>query len=291
MKDWVVGPHGWNDNRLWDALYENGNIVKLDPNGLPDEDGKPIGHTTHNMFVKCKKTKEMYLITVRQKSKIDLKSFAVALGAKELRLCKDREDYLGSTRGCITALALFYDEGWNVKWVVETELMAMPEWVLCAGCQDPLQHDQHNLTTVRTLVPGDKGKLKSIIPWHWEHRIEVEGCNTGGILAIKFDGTKAKKDSPVHNIKVVASKKVDEQMPGQQNKEELSTSTTSRKGTTQAVEQPGNNKPAAQAKKQQQFAEDHLFTRRDSSETIYASAFERYEQRQGGVVNSALKGA
>lgn len=86
-----AGPHGYLDSALWDALSAQNAAPVTDPVGKANEDGRPIGHTTHNVFVKCKKTKKMFFITSLQNTKINLKDVGAVVGAKELRMCSDRE--------------------------------------------------------------------------------------------------------------------------------------------------------------------------------------------------------
>ena len=79
--------HGYKDNKLWDAITKYlGLPIVLDPIAKGDETNKPIGHTTHNLFLKCKKTKKLYLVSARQHVKCDLKKTAACVGAKELRM-------------------------------------------------------------------------------------------------------------------------------------------------------------------------------------------------------------
>ena len=70
------------------------------------------------------------------------------------------QEYLKSCKGCITCLSLFYDEASNaggnaVQWVVEKPVIALAEetgngkgLTICAGCEDPLDHENHNTTTL-----------------------------------------------------------------------------------------------------------------------------------------------
>ena len=62
-----MGEHGYGDNKLWCALREElGLEIMRDPIGEadPEKNNRPKGHSTHNMLVKCKKTKKLFLITL-----------------------------------------------------------------------------------------------------------------------------------------------------------------------------------------------------------------------------------
>merc|ERR1712107_6027 len=65
-----------------------------------------------------------WLVTVRQASTIDIKELAKLLGCKELRLCSEGEELLGSQKGCITPLSLIYDSDGVVKWAVDETLLS-----------------------------------------------------------------------------------------------------------------------------------------------------------------------
>ena len=47
---------------------------------------RPVGHGTHNLLVKDRKTKQLYLVVLRQDRVVDLKTVGDKIGAKELRL-------------------------------------------------------------------------------------------------------------------------------------------------------------------------------------------------------------
>eukprot|EP01084_Bolivina_argentea_P200300 342524_1 len=99
---------------------------------------RPIGHTTHNLFVKDKKSKQRFLITHHQSHKVNYKVLAKKLKqkgfkVKELRMDspQNREDNLdkcfGFRKGCITSLSLFnikdYNKETGVQWIVDAKLM------------------------------------------------------------------------------------------------------------------------------------------------------------------------
>mmetsp|Transcript_3193 Transcript_3193/g.7521 ORF Transcript_3193/g.7521 Transcript_3193/m.7521 type:complete len:266 (+) Transcript_3193:201-998(+) len=258
------GAHGYKDGRLWDAIREYA-AIEVDPIGKAnEEDGRPIGHTTHNVFVKCKKTKQMFLITARQASKIDLKQVASAVGAKELRLCKEVEETLGSTKGCLTCLALFYDERNAVQWVVEEELLQLPEWCICAGCADPLDHAQHNVTTLKTT------DVAKVIPGHYAAKAVVNGMGSTVSLVSKGEPSGAATAATA-----AGKPKAQPEKPKPAVVENAAAE--SKKASEKKVE-----------KKPQKFADDHLFTRKPVSETLFAIAFSRYDEQKREM---AIKGA
>ena len=57
-----------------------------DPVNRKDSAGKPVGHSTQNVLVYCKKSKDQFLVSFPQSRAIDLKAVAKHIGAKELRL-------------------------------------------------------------------------------------------------------------------------------------------------------------------------------------------------------------
>jgi len=135
--------------RLWKRLAEMGIIPykEEDPNL---EAVKPVGHTTHNLFVKDKKSKKMFLITALQDTKIDLKKLTKELGMKQLRMMRmdDAKNSSYVRRGCITALSLYNDVSAQITPVWDSKLLDQAMLRICAGCEDPSDHSQHNVVDI-----------------------------------------------------------------------------------------------------------------------------------------------
>lgn len=120
-----------------------------------DPKARPKNHSTHNLLVKGKKTSSVYMITMLQKTKADLKSLAKLLNEKEIRFVdisnKKYKDLVCQEKGCLTMLTLLGNKVGKVQLVVQEELWnSEPNTCLriCAGCNDPLDHSQHNIVDV-----------------------------------------------------------------------------------------------------------------------------------------------
>ena len=124
---------------------------------------RPVGHSTHNLFLKDKKSKQRFLITHHQSHKCDYKKLAKILKGKgfkikELRMDspQNREEnlrkYFGFIKGCITSLSFLnitdYDKENGVKWIVDSSIVDGDDLVICAGCRDPVDHTQHHVVDI-----------------------------------------------------------------------------------------------------------------------------------------------
>eukprot|EP00658_Telonema_sp_P-2_P026576 TRINITY_DN20745_c0_g1_i8.p1 TRINITY_DN20745_c0_g1~~TRINITY_DN20745_c0_g1_i8.p1 ORF type:complete len:459 (+),score=154.65 TRINITY_DN20745_c0_g1_i8:251-1627(+) len=137
-----------NQPPLWSLLRSQGLEVSRETDPVLDPpNNKPVGHATHNLLVKDKKSKQVYMLVNAQSNSCDLKAVAKTLGAKELRMADRKE--VGVDAGCITALSLALaptsGEGKITAVIDEALLDAKTPLVLCAGCADPLDHSQHNV--------------------------------------------------------------------------------------------------------------------------------------------------
>ena len=66
-------------------LATAGLVVRGEPGARKDVE-RPIGHHTHNLLVKDKKSGDVFLVTHRQAAKANLADVAKKVGAKNLRL-------------------------------------------------------------------------------------------------------------------------------------------------------------------------------------------------------------
>ncbi|CAD7947350.1 unnamed protein product [Amoebophrya sp. A25] len=262
--------HGYKDEGLWDAIHAVGCKVVPEPIGKANNEGRPIGHTTHNVFVKCKKTKQHFLVTTRQESKVDLKQIAAATGAKELRLASKDSclELLGSSKGCLTCLALWYNDAEktldkeSVSWVVEKELLDIGEWRICAGCEDPLDHKQHNIVDI------NQEDLAALLPHCWEKKWLISAASGSWALVSKGAGSSSTSES----------RSQPKQPPKQAKK-----SKAEPKADASAVATGNEEKPEKEVKKQQNFADPWLFSSKPPEETLFASAFARYDAAVQGA--------
>lgn len=125
-----------------------------------------------------------------------------------------------------------------MEWVVEKELLDLKEPLcICAGCEDPLKHEQHNVTHLS--LDG----LKTLLKTHWDRKWVLGGMNGGPIQVVQAgtgDAAAAPAAAPVAKKKEEAKK-----------------------------EAP----PAAKKGPQTKFADDHLFKWKPAEETLFATAF------------------
>ena len=82
------------------------------------------GRLARNLFLKDKKTKQLYLVAVLHSTAVDYKTLGKLLGAKELRMeeAKVMEEKLGVTPGSVTPLAVMNDRAGEVQLVLEKKL-------------------------------------------------------------------------------------------------------------------------------------------------------------------------
>ena len=90
------------------------------------------GRLARNLFLKDKKSKQLFLVSVLHSTAIDYKTLGKLLGAKELRMedAKVMEEKLGVTPGSVTPLALLNDSGRDVQLVLERRLAADDQPIL-----------------------------------------------------------------------------------------------------------------------------------------------------------------
>ena len=142
-----------------------------------------------SLFLKCKKTKKLFMVTVPPNSgKPDIKKLAALLGSKEVRLADDKSRLclnLSSSeaeKGCLTAMSVVGDTTNSVTSVLD-EKMLSPDLNcrMCSGCRDFKNHAQHRIAE---LSSGDLTKF-------------LEDCNHPPlILNIPRRAEEEKKSSP-----------------------------------------------------------------------------------------------
>jgi len=168
--------HGYQNSELWDAIKAlTGQAIQRE---IVDSDKRTAlahdrGHThsTQNLFVHDKKSKNAFLVSYLPGTRPDLVKLAPMLKAKELRMCsaKHRAEHLANIEElgcCVTAASLFYDSDMKVQWVVEKALLdtckGEDRWEICAGCHDFGNQDHHNAVTLT------HAQLEKLIPKHWD---------------------------------------------------------------------------------------------------------------------------
>jgi len=135
---------------LWTLLASQGCPVtkELSPE-LNPPNNRPVGHATHNLLVKDKKSKKTFLLVNAQASECDLKVAAKTLGQKEFRMADSAA--VGVLAGCITSLSLLIapEQGAGSVTVALDETLLQHETLLCcAGCDSALDHSQHNVCRI-----------------------------------------------------------------------------------------------------------------------------------------------
>ena len=90
------------------------------------------GRLARNLFLKDKKTKQLYLVSVLHSTTVDYKTLGKLLAAKELRMedAKVMEEKLGVTPGSVTPLAVMNDKGKEVQLVLDKKLAADDQPIL-----------------------------------------------------------------------------------------------------------------------------------------------------------------
>jgi len=111
---------------------------------------RPVGHHTHNLFVKDTK-KELYLVSHLQSVHADLKEIEKKkIKSKTLRLAPpgDVKSVFGLEKGCITSLSLLNDKSSKVKSIMDKKLLNLEKLTICSGCENPTDHSQHNVVDI-----------------------------------------------------------------------------------------------------------------------------------------------
>jgi len=133
---------------LWSLLAAKGFAVRRETNPeLNPPNNKPIGHHTHNLLVKDKKSKAAFMVSSPQACDVNLKEAAKQLGQKEFRLHSDSQSVTGVEKGCITPLSMIA-AGDKATLAIDESLLELPLLLMCAGCSDPLDHSQHNVVEI-----------------------------------------------------------------------------------------------------------------------------------------------
>jgi hypothetical protein len=148
-------------DRVWSCLKTLGGVDAPAPEsqtsgggggGAVPETGRPKGHGTHNLLVKDKKTKRLYLFTLRHDREVDLKTLGDKVGAKELRLAgaADVQSAIASTQGCVTPLWMVNNVQASITPVFDKALLdaSTTPVIVCAGCRDAKDHSQHNVVKI-----------------------------------------------------------------------------------------------------------------------------------------------
>uniref|UniRef100_A0A7S3PPT1 YbaK/aminoacyl-tRNA synthetase-associated domain-containing protein n=1 Tax=Aplanochytrium stocchinoi TaxID=215587 RepID=A0A7S3PPT1_9STRA len=141
--------------RLWDKLASM-DVTPYKEENVDLDAKRPVGHSTHNLLVKDKKSKQLYLIATRQSVNANLKDLAKKLNAKELRLARSSKECLCIDNGCITLLSLYNNSG-EVVPVIDSKLLTDggQKLRICSGCTNPQDHSQHNVVDVTAAVVKD----------------------------------------------------------------------------------------------------------------------------------------
>lgn len=112
--------------RVGEPLEQNGEAVVI-----------PGAHTK-NLFLQDQKSKRLYLVSVQEEARVDLKALATLIGASRFSFAKaeDMKRCLHLEPGSVTPLGLFFDTAHEVTFVLDQKL-AGAEFV----CFHPLQNN------------------------------------------------------------------------------------------------------------------------------------------------------
>mmetsp|Transcript_11275 Transcript_11275/g.13666 ORF Transcript_11275/g.13666 Transcript_11275/m.13666 type:complete len:391 (+) Transcript_11275:159-1331(+) len=133
--------------RLWKRLAEM-DVIPYKEDNVNLETKRPDGHSTHNLLVKDKKSKQLFLVATRQSINVNLKSLSKQLKVKELRLARSSKECLCIDKSCLSLLSLWNNSGAVVP-VIDSKLFDGENILrICSGCKDPLDHSQHNMVDV-----------------------------------------------------------------------------------------------------------------------------------------------
>jgi len=157
---------------LYARLKEMGVTPYQDKN--PDFSAeKPVGHSTHNLFVKDKKKKKHFLIMGRQNADINLKNVAKAIGMKQLRMSRDAPSMLCAAKGYITALSLMHDTENKCTLVRDTSLPKQKSLRISTGLdpEDERRHIVVDITPAQLdVLLQESGHFESLIDLEFPER-------------------------------------------------------------------------------------------------------------------------
>lgn len=157
---------------LWERLKAMGVTPYKDKD--PDfSAARPVGHSTHNLFVKDKKKKQHFLIMGRQNADINLKNVTKAVGMKQLRMSRDAPTMLFSTKGYITALSLIHDTENKCTLIRDTSLWKEKSLRISAGLdpEDERRHIVVDITPAQLdILLQESGHFESIIDLEFPER-------------------------------------------------------------------------------------------------------------------------
>jgi Ala-tRNA(Pro) deacylase len=86
------------------------------------------GAKTKNLFLRDRKGRRHFLVTVPHNLTVDLKQLSTVVGASALGFASPERllNYLGITPGSVSLLALCYDTGGRVEFVIDRALWTAP---------------------------------------------------------------------------------------------------------------------------------------------------------------------
>jgi len=117
------------------------------------------GHQTKNLFLKDKKSKKFFLVSMSQDSKMDLKEFGKKLGGMKFSFGKaeDLKSFLNVEPGSVSIFGKIFDTDSEVELIVDQKLL---------NAESVAFHP--NLNT-QTLVVDRKGFYKYLNQFHFSN--------------------------------------------------------------------------------------------------------------------------
>jgi nucleoside-diphosphate kinase len=139
-----------------------------------------------------KKEKKHFMLTTRSSVKPDLKALAKVVGVKELRLASpaDVSSILHIEKGCVTAMTSVMDKDCKVTCCLDEGLMEATNLRMCAGCNDALDHSQHNIS----LCPS--AELRKLLEDSGHNPLMLDFSGGGPAVKITSGSVQASAPAP-----------------------------------------------------------------------------------------------
>eukprot|EP00927_Polykrikos_kofoidii_P016970 TRINITY_DN17705_c0_g1_i1.p1 TRINITY_DN17705_c0_g1~~TRINITY_DN17705_c0_g1_i1.p1 ORF type:complete len:488 (-),score=77.75 TRINITY_DN17705_c0_g1_i1:232-1695(-) len=180
----VPPSHAEAHQALLDYCVELGSVSLETPQAATTE--AEIASWAKSLFLKDKKSKQLFMVTSPSGADVSLKSLAAALGVKELRMAgtDDMRTAFGLERGCVTAMSVLTDVKHVVTSVLHSRLREVTRLRMCTGCADALDHSQHHIS---------EQSFASLVSF-------LDGCGHTPLIFQPESGTVAKLQAPCESV-------------------------------------------------------------------------------------------
>lgn len=157
------------------------------PTPMDPDEATEVASWAKSLFLSGKigkKNKKYFMLTTRSSIKPNLKELAKVVKVKELRLAqpKDMLALLHVEKGCVTAMTPIMDKAGTVTSLLDDGLFAATHLRMCAGCNDALDHSQHNISmcppaTLKKLLQ-ESGHDPVLL--NFDGGVKISGGSLGG---------------------------------------------------------------------------------------------------------------